>query len=222
MADPILKIALDFTSPDFDIIHQGLRLGYQEDDQQVIVHLTAAWETNKDARVAAWNAQKESDASSRAAEEIELAHRAQEEEEGSLARAEAECEQRESDKKKPKMNPFAVGSSVTDILVHPPSHYMLQKLSTFDYVELWYFTHAGRLDVVKLSNKSQANDTFGISRVDDHLTMCSIALVRASCNVLSDHDLSVPEFLRTKNFFLDHARKAEWPIVHFNILTKFF
>ncbi|KAG6372176.1 hypothetical protein JVT61DRAFT_7968 [Boletus reticuloceps] len=173
MADPNLEIAPDFASPDFDVIRQGLRLGYQENDQQVIARLTAAWETNKNACVAAWNAQKEADA--RAAEDVELARRAQEEEEGRLAREEAEHEQRESDKKKPKMNPFAAGSSVADILVHPPSHYALQKLSTFDFVELWYFTHAGRLDAAKFSNKSQADDTFGISRVDDHLTVRSIA-----------------------------------------------
>ncbi|KAF8440251.1 hypothetical protein L210DRAFT_3400893, partial [Boletus edulis BED1] len=90
------------------------------------------------------------------------------------------------------------------------------------YVEHWYFTHAGRLDAVKISNKSQADDTFGISRVDNHLTMCSIASVRASHNVLSDHELSFPEFLRAKNFFLDHARKAEWPIAYLDTLAKFF
>ncbi|KAF8435506.1 hypothetical protein L210DRAFT_962587, partial [Boletus edulis BED1] len=220
MADPNFEIAPDFASPEFDLVRQGLRLGYQEDDQQVIERLAAAWETNKIACVAAWNAQKEANA--RAAEEIELAHRAQREEEDRLAREEAEREQRESDKKKPKMNPFAVGSPVADTLIHPPSNYALQKLSTFDYIELWYFTHAGRLDAAKFSNKSQADDTFGISRIDDHLTVRSIASVRASCNVLSDHDLSFSEFLRVKNVFLDHARKAEWPIAHLDTLAKFF
>ena len=70
MADPNLDVAPDFASPDFDIIRQGLRLGYQVDDQEAIVHLVTAWEANRAARVAAWNAQREADA--RAAEETEL------------------------------------------------------------------------------------------------------------------------------------------------------
>ena len=168
-------------------------------------------EANRAARVAAWNAQREADA--RAAEETELARRAQEEEEERLAREEAEQEQREFDKKKPRMNPFTPGMAVADVLVHPPSQYALQKLTTYEYVELWYFTLAGRLDAAKHSNKSQADDTFGISRVDDHLT------VRY---VVSDHDLSFPEFLRAKNFFLNHARKMEWPKEHLDALAKFF
>ncbi|KAF8121646.1 hypothetical protein EV363DRAFT_1301765 [Boletus edulis] len=112
--------------------------------------------------------------------------------------------------------------SLLYVVLYYASNYALQKLSTFDYVELWYFTHAGRLDAAKFSNKSQADDTFGISRVDDHLTVHSIASVRASHNVLSDHDLSFSEFLRAKNVFLDHARKAEWPIAHLDTLAKFF
>ena len=64
-----------------------MRLGYQVDDQEAIVHLVTTWEANRAARVAAWNAQREADA--RAAEETELVHRAQEEEEERLARKEA-------------------------------------------------------------------------------------------------------------------------------------
>ena len=88
MADPNLDVAPDFTSPNFDIICQGLCLGYQVDDQEAIVCLVTAWEANKAAHVAAWNAQREAD--TRAAKETEVAHRAQEEEEERLAREEAE------------------------------------------------------------------------------------------------------------------------------------
>ncbi|KAH0836707.1 hypothetical protein J3R83DRAFT_8436 [Lanmaoa asiatica] len=220
MADPNLEIVPDFASPVFDLIRQGLRLGYQENDEQAVERLIIAWEANKATCVAAWNAQKEIDA--RIAEEAEIARRELEDEENRLAREEAEREQRETDKKKPKMNPFTPGASVADSLIHPPSHYALQKLSTFDYIELWYFTQAGRLDAAKHSSKSQADDTFGISRVDDHLTVRSIASVRASRNALSDHDLSFSEFLRAKNLFLESARKAEWPIDHLDSLAKFF
>jgi len=220
MADPNLKVAPDFASPEFDVICQGLRLGYQENDQEVIEWLATAWEANKAARIAAWNLQRAAD--TRAAQQAKQARREQEEEDERLTREEAEHEQHEANKKKPKMNPFMLGVSVPDVLVHPPSQYVLQKLSTFDYVELWYFTLAGRLDAAKHSNKSQADDMFGISKVEDHLTVRSIASVRASHNALSDHDLSFLEFLQAKKFFLDHARKAEWPIVHLDALAKFF
>ncbi|KIJ11596.1 hypothetical protein PAXINDRAFT_84246 [Paxillus involutus ATCC 200175] len=145
-----------------------------------------------------------------------------EEEEEAAANEEADCEQREAEKKRPKMNTFTPGASVADILIHPPSQYILQKLSTFNYTELWYFSFAGHLDTEKYHNKSQVDDTFGITRVDDLLTVRPVASVRASCNVLPDHELSFSEFLKAKNCFLDHAKKANWPITNLDTLTKFF
>jgi hypothetical protein len=102
------------------------------------------------------------------------------EEEDRAAREEAERELKESEKKKLKMNSFVPGSSIVDVLIHPPSQYALQKLITYDFVELWYFTLKERMDAAKHSSKSQADDTFGLSRVDEHLTVHSIASVRAS------------------------------------------
>ncbi|KAF9228883.1 hypothetical protein BS17DRAFT_690367 [Gyrodon lividus] len=119
------------------------------------------------------------------------------------------------------MNSFTPGSFVVDVLVHPPSQYVLQKLSSFDLVELWYFTLAGCLDTAKHSNKSQVDDTFRISRVDNHLMVRFIASVHTSCNVLPDHKLPFPKFLRAKNCFLEHAKKADWPNENLNPLAKF-
>ncbi|KIK81216.1 hypothetical protein PAXRUDRAFT_15354 [Paxillus rubicundulus Ve08.2h10] len=210
MADPSLKEVPNYANPEFDVIREGLRHGYHENDQQAIECLVAAWQANRETRIVAWIAQKEADL--RMAEEAEEACRLLMEEE----------EPKETEKKKPKMNTFTLGTLVADILVHPPSPYALQKLSTYDFVELWYFTLAGRMDAAKFSNKSQADDTFGISRVDDHLTVRSIASVRASRGVLPNHELPFPEFLRAKNCFLEHARKADWPTENLDALEKFF
>ncbi|KIJ11614.1 hypothetical protein PAXINDRAFT_15523 [Paxillus involutus ATCC 200175] len=193
--------------------------GYLENDQQVIEHLLAAWKADRANKIAAWNAQKEVEA--RAAEEAEEVRRQWEEEEEALINKEAEREQSKAEKKKPKMNIFTPGSSVADILVYPPSQYALQKLSTFNYVEMWYFSLAGRLDAAKNYDRSQVDDTFGISKVDDHLTVRSIASVRASRNALPDHELSFSKFLRAKNCFLDHT-KANWPTANLDALAKFF
>lgn len=91
-----------------------------------------------------------------------------------MARAEVECKQRNLEKKKLKMNLFAPGPSIANILVHPPFQYILQKLGSFNFVKLWYFTLEGYMNTTKSKSKSQADDTFGISRVNDHLTVHSI------------------------------------------------
>ncbi|KIK72678.1 hypothetical protein PAXRUDRAFT_21706 [Paxillus rubicundulus Ve08.2h10] len=197
MADPSFEEVPNYASPEFDVIRTGLRLGYHENDEQAEAEL-------------------------RAAEEAEEARRLLAEEEERATRTETERERKEAEKKKPKMNTFIPGTSVTDVLIHPPSQYALQKLSTFDFSELWYFSLAGRLDAAKYSNKSQADDTFGISKMDDHLTVRSIASVRASRNVLQDHELPFSEFLRAKNCFLEYARRAEWPAVNLDALAQFF
>ncbi|KIJ09688.1 hypothetical protein PAXINDRAFT_87115 [Paxillus involutus ATCC 200175] len=220
MAGPNLKTPPNYAGPEFEIIREGLRRGYHEDDQQVIKRLLAAWQADRTNRITAWNVQKGIEA--RAAEEADQARRLREEEEEMLANEEAERELRETEKKKPKMNTFTPGASVADILVHPPSQFALQKLSTFDYVELWYFSLAGRLDAAKHHDRSQADDTFGISKVDDHLTIRSIASVRASCNALPDHELSFSKFLKAKNCFLEHTKKANWPASNLDALAKFF
>ncbi|KAF8834813.1 hypothetical protein BDN67DRAFT_985045 [Paxillus ammoniavirescens] len=87
---------------------------------------------------------------------------------------------------------------------------------------MWYFSLAGRLDAAKHHNRAHADDTFGISKVDDLLTVRPVASVRAPCNVLPDHELSFLEFLSTKNCFLDYAKKANWPMANLDALAKFF
>ncbi|KAF8123258.1 hypothetical protein EV363DRAFT_1404015 [Boletus edulis] len=194
MADPNLEELPNYRGDEFAVIRKGLRLGYGENDDQVIERLIAAWQADRATRSAAWNERRE-------AEEAEMERRLQLEE---RARTEAE-------KKKPKMNAFASGLSVPDVLSLPPSQYALQKLNSFDYVELWYFSLSGRLDA---ANKSQADDTFGISK--------SIASVRASENALPDHELSFSDFLKAKNCFLEFAKKANWPSVNLDAVAKFF
>lgn len=220
MADPALEQVPDFAGPDYNVIRQGLAAGYQENEQQAVERLIAAWQAGKNTRVAAWNARRE--AENRAAEEEEEERRRQEEDQERIARELAEAEQKEAEKKKPKMNTFTPGTSIPDVLTHPPSQYALQKLKTFDYVELWYFSPLGRADAAKHSTKSHADDTFGISKVDDHLTVRSINSVRASRSALPDHELTFSEFIRARNCFLDYAERADWPKPNLDALATFF
>ncbi|KAF8833510.1 hypothetical protein BDN67DRAFT_985986 [Paxillus ammoniavirescens] len=207
MADPNVEAAPNYAGPEFDIICEGLKRGYHKNDQQAIEHLLTTWQADRAIRITTWNAQKEVEA--RAAAEVKEARRLREEEEEILANEEAERERRDAEKKKPKMNTFVLGSSVTD-------------LSTFDYVEMWYFSLAGYLDAAKHHDRTHTDDTFGISKVNDLLTVHPVASVRASRNVLPDHELSFSEFLSAKNCFLDYAKKANWLMANLDALAKFF
>ena len=103
-------------------------------------------------------------------EETELKWRHLEEETERLADEEAEHEKQYAKKKKPKMNGFEPGMAVASVLVPCSSQYTLQKLNTFDYIKLWYFSPEGCADATH-NNRSQANDI---------LTIHSVASVRAS------------------------------------------
>jgi len=221
MADPRLEQPPDYSSNDFLAIRNGLKVAFNgEDDQQVAQRLLVAWETNRDRRAQEWTLAQE--AAARIAEEAERDRRRLEEEAERLAEEEAERERQESEKKKPKMNAFEPGTSVANILIPRPSQYALQKLSSFDFVELWYFSPEGCADAARYNNKSHAEDTFGLSRTDDILTVKSVASVRASRNALADQELSFESFLQAKNSFLVYARKANWPPANLDSLATFF
>ena len=60
-----------------------------------------------------------------------------------IANEEAEREAQEVEKKKQKMNTPKPGTSVVNVLISRPLQYAIQKLSVFDYVDLWYFSAEG-------------------------------------------------------------------------------
>ena len=220
MADPRLEQPPDYASDEFAVIRDGLKIGYGENNRQVVERLLVAWEENHTRRAEVWTAVREAEA--HAAEEAEHERRRLDEEADRLANEEAEREQREMEKKKPKMNVFKPGTLVASILIPRPSQYALQKLSSFDFVELWYFSPEGCADAARSNSKSQADDAFGLSKVDDILTVKSVAAIRASRHAVADHELSFKSFLQAKNSFLVYARKAEWPGENVDVLATFF
>ena len=220
MADLRLEQPPDYTNGDFAIIHKGLRIGYTEDDQQVVQRLLAAWEADQTRRAEAWTAAQE--AVALAAEEADQERRHLEDEAKRLAVKEAEHKHIELDKKKPKMNIFEPGTSIANILIPRPSQYTLQKLHSFDFVKLWYFSPKGCADTAWHNSKSQADDAFGLSKTDNILTVRLVASIRALCNALADHEPSFESFLQVKNNLLVYARKADWPPVNLDLLVTFF
>ncbi|KAG2078361.1 hypothetical protein BDR04DRAFT_998940, partial [Suillus decipiens] len=65
------------------------------------------------------------------------------EQEKQIHKQEAENEHWEAEKKKPKINDFMVGTSVSDTLTPCLSQYAIHKLKSFEYVELWYLSPDG-------------------------------------------------------------------------------
>ncbi|KIK80051.1 hypothetical protein PAXRUDRAFT_52669, partial [Paxillus rubicundulus Ve08.2h10] len=91
----------------------------------------------------------------------------------------------------------------------------------YEFIELWYFSPKGCRDAAK-SSSSTTEDTFGISKVDDILTMQPVATLKQSHNVVNDCDLSISDFFHAKNSFLIHIEQASWPKEHINTLAEFF
>ncbi|KIK98555.1 hypothetical protein PAXRUDRAFT_133965 [Paxillus rubicundulus Ve08.2h10] len=206
MADPALKVYPNFASEAFAPIREALIQATNESAQQVTECLIAAWDAEHNIRVA---------------EEAEQQQREQEEEELHLAKEEAEQEHREGEKKKPKMNNFDQATSVSSVIVPCPSQYALQRLNNFNHVDLWYLSPASCAKASKY-NRSNADVTFGISKVDDILMLRSVTVVKASRNSVEDHDLSFEAFLQVKNNLLFYAKKASWPGKHLDALAEFF
>lgn len=218
--DPRLEQPPNYTSDDFTIICNGLKAAYGENDQQVIERLLVAWEANHTRRTEAWLEAQE--AANHIAEEAEQENRRLEEEVERQAAEEVEHEHQEVEKKKPKMDSFEPGTLVASVLIPCLSQFALQKLSIFDFIELWYFSPEGCADTALKSSKSLSDNTFGLSKVDDMLTVKSVSAMKASCFALADSEFSFKSFLQAKNNFLVYTRRANWPLANLEALTTFF
>ncbi|KAF8837037.1 hypothetical protein BDN67DRAFT_1014187 [Paxillus ammoniavirescens] len=143
----------------------------------------------------AWNQQQATEAQVQA--EAEHAQIEEEAEALLLAEEEVKWERKEAEKKKLKMNDFNKMSSVPSVIIQRPSQYALQKLSTFDFVDLWYCSPTGCTEATR-NNRANADDT------------------------IKDHELTFEVFLQAKNNFLFYAKNALWPPKHLDALAEFF
>ncbi|KAF8838958.1 hypothetical protein BDN67DRAFT_1012672 [Paxillus ammoniavirescens] len=167
MADPSNKVCPDFTSDFYRPIREAL-LANAKNKQQVLDNLVQMWTAEHIQRVAAWTERQHLEAL--LADEAEEVCLAQVREAQRLADDETERERIELEKKKPKMNDFDDEVEVGNVIIPRPSQYTILKLKNFEFIELWYFSPEGCRDAAK-SSSSTMEDTFGISKVDDILTM---------------------------------------------------
>ncbi|KAG1809375.1 uncharacterized protein BJ212DRAFT_1484495 [Suillus subaureus] len=176
VVNPNLKMVPDFAGNLYAGIHTDLEAATNQTGEEVIARLMETWNAD---------------------------HNARENEECIQREAEAEREWTEAEKKKPKMNGFEHASSVGDYLTPRPAQYAIQKLTNFEYVELWYFSPEGCKDALK-SSCSVANNDMSIMRTDNQLTLWPTSVFKASKVAMADHD------------------KAKWPQPNIDALSLFF
>ncbi|KAF8814412.1 hypothetical protein BYT27DRAFT_7219855 [Phlegmacium glaucopus] len=160
-------------------------------------------EDTHDERVAAWNLQVQED--TRALDEARNIAEEQEREVQALKKKEIENEQREIGSKKPKMNDFNAEQAIDDFILPQPAAYALWCLDDFDFIELWYFSQEGCTDA-SMNQRTQLDDTFGLTKFDEMLSLRPVSSLKASRNVTT---------------LIQHLAN-HWPAKHITALAHFF
>jgi len=156
-------------------------------DTDAAEHLVTVWNQMHAREVEAWDVQVQGDR----AEQEERLRLVQAEEE--RVRDKEEClkeeEQKELEKKRPKINDFDDDKMVEDFVLPCPSQFTLGKLKSFSFTELWYFTEEGCAEAQE-SSRTLPDDAYGITRVDDFVALKPVTAFKASKNIIPDADLS--------------------------------
>ncbi|OAX33378.1 hypothetical protein K503DRAFT_869581 [Rhizopogon vinicolor AM-OR11-026] len=183
VSNPALEMEPNFASATFEALRNRIIGNTQMTHAEAANELTAGWQQDHIIRIAAWNQQVNED--NRLAAEVAQAEQEQLEQEQRLLEQEAENECREMEKKKPKINDFSAGTSVSDTLTPRPSQYAIHKLKSFEHVELWYFSPDGCKETADES-KSSADGTFGFTKVEDFVALKLVVSFKPSCKVIQE------------------------------------
>ncbi|KAG6371329.1 hypothetical protein JVT61DRAFT_9628 [Boletus reticuloceps] len=219
MSNPALEVCPDYNSEPNEPLRLAIIDRFGLDEQQAVTRLNEIWEQDRARRVVAWDQQRAEQ--QRADERAQQEERAEEEERIRLGQVEAEKERKEAEKKKPKINDFDSDLPPPSVIVPRPSQYAIQKITSFEFVEMWYFSPDGCSEAAR-NHRSQADDALGLSATNDILTLRPVASVKASKNARPDYELSFSEFLQAKNSYLHHIKQISWPDKHVNALAEFF
>lgn len=95
------------------------------------------------------------------------------------------------------------------------------KLKFFNFVELWYFTDKGCHEAQD-SSRAHSNDAYGLTKIDDLVMLKPVVSFKASCNVVSDADLTWRQLNIGKNTMLRYMDLCGWPPKHIQSFTHFY
>ena len=217
--DPTNVPCPDFAGPAYAAVRQIMLNNRQITNEQAAKQLTAVWNETHAQDVNAWNQQVQADM----AEQEELTRLAEEEEARCQAEDEREKEEerKEQEKKRPKINDFDESRMVADHVMPRPSQFAIGKLKSFSFVELWYFTDEGCAEV-QVSSRTQSDDAYGLTKVNDLVTLKPVTSFKASHNVIPDADLTWRQMNVAKNAMLCFMDLCNWPQKHVQSLAHFF
>ncbi|KAF5383221.1 hypothetical protein D9615_004780 [Tricholomella constricta] len=236
--DPHLEVCPDFESEPFEPMRALMR-NTGLTDEQAVEALREAWVTRNNQLRDRWVQEAEA----RAAEAEAAAQQQQQEEEERLRREQMEMQQQQEQEQRPddqqvdegrlgtageeqrrtklKLRSFDPNLSVASVIVPRPSSYAINKLANFEYCELWYFTQEGCEDAQR-SQRSEADDAFGMARMGEMVMLRPVAAVQASKRVVQDADLTWEQFHYAQRSFVEYVLKAGWPEDHAQSLVRFF
>ncbi|KAG2335529.1 hypothetical protein BDR05DRAFT_1006720 [Suillus weaverae] len=218
MADPSNEVCPDFNGNTYTNICNNIHQATIETQEAIVQCLTQSWTVGHNQRVNEWNQNREWELADAA--EANQARAAQEDKVWVQQEAKEERERIESKKKKLKMNSFNDKVSVGDSISPHPSQYAVQKLNNFKYIELWYFSPDGCKEALRTVHS--VADDFGLTRVDNQLTIHPTYAFKASKSATANHNLPFSMFLHSKNLFLMQLNVAKWPQTHIDTLSLFF
>ena len=200
--DPHLEVIPDHAGPHYDVLRNAL-VQNGLTPEQAVQALNDSWTQNHDARALAWDQQVAANLAA------QLNQVQQPQDQAPDDPPQPGEERVEGEKKKLKMKDFNEAVSVGNYIAPRPSQYALRRLEDFEYVELWYFTPEGCSDATQLQT-TQHDDTFGLTKVDDFVTLKSISSVKASKNVVADADLTFRQLSMAKNTLIPLMTKYQW------------
>ena len=216
MHDPHLEPMPDHAGPHYDILRNVLTQNGMNVEEAVQA-LNDSWTQNHVARTQAWDQQVADDAAAAAAL---LAQEQQQQDQQAPQNQDPPVEP-EGEKKKPKMKDFDDTTTVGNYIAPRPAQYALRRIEDFEYVELWYFTPEGCNDATQLQ-LTQYDDTFGLTKVDNMVTLKSISSLKASKNVIPDAELSFRQVSMAKNAFIPLMAKYQWSAKAINAFAQLF
>lgn len=210
--NPHLELIPDHAGPHYGVLREALTQNGMTAEQAVLA-LNNSWTLNHEARIQAWDQQVADD---EAALQAQLAAQLEAQQQQAVdppaaaqAQPEQDGERADAEKKKPKMRDFDDATTVGNYIAPRPSQYALRRIEDFEYIELWYLTPEGCTDATQ-HHFTQHDDAFGLTKVDDMVTLKSVSSLKASKNVVPDAELSFRQMSMAKNAFIPLMTKYLW------------
>lgn len=125
------------------------------------------------------------------------------------------------EKKKLTIGDFEEDAPPPNVITCCLWQYVLQKIATYEYVELWCFTKDRCFEATKQVH-SQADNGFSLLSTNKVLTLCLAVSIKASKYAKADHKLTRTKILQVQTLYLQHLKKANWLEKHISALFKFF